>query len=290
MNAFDPSQATATHPDSNTLSPLTLCCFGRGGSSLIWHLLGSSPDVWMMTREWHKAVFDGVDPLRRSLRRALRKPASRSLIRQALTLPPPIRQAAWDRVLSDLQTDRIWRRDAARYVGVKLMDHNIWWVDALEADHPAARRIVLTRGPLAQCESLMRSGLSREDAAQWYKDVALAIEPTLPRQTTTIVRFEDFVADPLKTTEMLFNALDIAWPHVFSIKRKPFGAERTEGTDVSRRIYQTFKPGELGQHIDAGVNERGTARLSAEDRAYLLSATEKAAARLGYVEEGSRVA
>lgn len=290
MNASGSKRGDATHPDKRDLAPLTLCCFGRGGSSLIWHLLGSSPDVWMMTREWHKAVFDGVDPLRRSLRRALRKPAARPLIRSTLSLPPPIRRAAWDRVISDLQDVPLWRRDAACCVGIKLMDHNNWWLDALEEDHPNAKRVVLTRGPLAQCESLMRSGLSRKDAALWYNDVALALEPVLQRKNTTVVRFEDFVANPETEIVQLFSELEIARPDSFSIKVKPFGAKRTEGTDVSKPVYRTLSPEELGDHIETGVNDRGIARLSPEDRAYLVKATTAGAARLGYTIEDIRAA
>ena len=46
---------------------IVLNCFGRGGSGIVWRMLGSSPDVIMTSKEWHVAVFGE----RRRLRKAL---------------------------------------------------------------------------------------------------------------------------------------------------------------------------------------------------------------------------
>ena len=44
---------------------IVLNCFGRGGSGIVWRMIGSSPDVIMTSREWHVGVFGRGRPLRK---------------------------------------------------------------------------------------------------------------------------------------------------------------------------------------------------------------------------------
>ncbi len=55
------SQAKAV--EDGTSSPeriIVLNCYGRGGSGIVWRMIGSSPDVIMTGDEWHVGVFGGA--------------------------------------------------------------------------------------------------------------------------------------------------------------------------------------------------------------------------------------
>ena len=51
---------------------IVLNCYGRGGSGIVWRMIGSSPDVIMTSEEWHVGVFGSRKSLRKGLLLAFR--------------------------------------------------------------------------------------------------------------------------------------------------------------------------------------------------------------------------
>lgn len=55
--------------DHKRLRGIVLNCFGRGGSSIVWNMIASSPDVLWPGLEWHQSVFGSQHVLRKAMRR-----------------------------------------------------------------------------------------------------------------------------------------------------------------------------------------------------------------------------
>ena len=51
------ARVLGTRRRASTDRVIVLNCFGRGGSGIVWRMIGSSPDVIMTRNEWHVAVF-----------------------------------------------------------------------------------------------------------------------------------------------------------------------------------------------------------------------------------------
>lgn len=268
------------NPQAADLRPIVLACFGRGGSNLMFSALGSSESVLRMEREWHEAVFDDLAWLRRALRRLSRRGIG---LRLGTGSAPPdrtIQTLVRRRVMSDVRPHPIWTDRAPSHLVMKVMDYNIVRIPLIEASFSHGQVVCLTRGPLAQCESLMRSGLPVTTACQWYNDVAHSMA-NLPAGTIR-VRFEDFVKNPLQTLDLVFLSLRLSPCAAFEIKDKAFGQARTKSTDVTHAATRRLARHELRDFVEPDVNARAIARLSDADRAEILHRTTDAAARLGY--------
>jgi hypothetical protein len=259
---------------------IVLNCFGRGGSGIVWRMLGSSPDVIMTSKEWHVAVFGERRRLRKALFVASRSAAIRSSAafrRYALSKTREMQRPA------DVAT-----KTDARSLVVKLMDYHIVFAQMIGASFERATFINLTRHPYGQCESLMRSGLSLEAACRWYDDVARMMARHAESGAIT-VRFEDVVTRPIETCDGLYRSLGVRWSEDgrFEFKVKPYGTERTADVGVEDREFIRIGAQEASQQIDASVLRGETERLSDTQRQAIWDLTGAAAARLGYTAAGS---
>ena len=133
----------------------------------------------------------------------------------------------------------------ARSLVVKLMDYHIVFAEMIGSSFERATFVNLTRHPYGQCESLMRSGLSLEDACRWYDDVARMMVQHAEWGAIS-VRFEDVVIRPMETCDGLYRSLGVRWSEdgKFEFKVKPYGTDRM---------------------ADVGVEDREFIRIGAED-------------------------
>lgn len=268
------------HPHAADLRPIVLACFGRGGSNLMFSALGSSDAVLRMEREWHEAVFDDLTWLRRALRRLSRRGIGLHLGTGSGPPGRTIQTLVRRRVMGDVRPHPIWGERGPAHLVMKVMDYNIVRIPLIEASFTHGQVVCLTRGPLAQCESLMRSGLSVAAACDWYNDVAHSMAD-LP-QGTIRVRFEDFVRNPLQTLDLVFLSLRLSPCSAFEIKDKAFGQARTQSTDVTHAATRRLTRHELRDFVAPDVNTRAIARLPDRVQAEIKARTGAAAARLGY--------
>jgi hypothetical protein len=276
----DPTRGASGQSDH--LRPLSLACFGRGGSSLVWGALASAQGTLTMDREWHEAVFDGAGWLRRALRRMTRHDLGLALG----TGPGPtarlIRQAVRARVLADIRRTPPWVDESPEWLALKLMDYNIVRLPLIEEALGNGRVVLLTRGPLGQCESLMRSGLRLDQACRWYNDVSRAMARLYADPCTVTVRFEDLITAPDTTFSDMFRQLGLPCPEVFYLKSKAYGDARQQDTDVCRAPVTTVPRATLGQFVDPEANARAIARLRPPARIEIGRRTAGAACALGY--------
>jgi len=176
----------------------------------------------------------------------------------------------------------------ARSLVVKLMDYHIVFAQMIGTSFERATFINLTRHPYGQCESLMRSGLSLEEACRWYEDVAL-IMATHAESGATTVRFEDVVSRPMETCDRLYRSLGVRWAEdgKFEFKVKPYGSDRLANTGVEDKDFIRIGAQDVSRQIDASVLRGETERLSESQRRAIWDLTGTAAARLGYTAAGS---
>jgi hypothetical protein len=259
---------------------IVLNCFGRGGSGIVWRMLGSSPDVIMTRKEWHVAVFGE----RRRLRKALRAACGLGVIRASA----PFRRYALIKTCEMQRPADVTTKTDARSLVVKLMDYHIVFAQMIGTSFERATFVNLTRHPYGQCESLMRSGLSLEEACRWYADVAHMLAQQAEAGAMT-VRFEDVVTRPIETCDRLYRSLGVRWAEdgKFEFKVKPYGTERMADVGVEDRELIRIGAEDASQQIDASVLRGEAERLSETQRRAIWDLTGAAAARLGYTEAGS---
>lgn len=248
-------------------------------------MIGSSPDVLMPAGEWHHGFYGRWQVVGRSLRRIVRpfridvpaiSPLSRALYRRACASVPAVERQAKPRASS---------------IVLKVMDYHIAMNPTIVASFPEVNQVVLVRHPLAQCESLLRHGLGRGQAAAWYVDVMRQMIKLAEKPDTIVCRFENLVRDPFAERDALYGKLGITRPQPdgFVLKRKKFGAERT--TDVKGALgdYVDVTAGNVADLIDKDVNERSMARLTESDREYIWQATDEVASYFGYTSQTASV-
>lgn len=259
---------------------IVLNCWGRGGSGIVWRMIGSSPDVIMTSKEWHIGVFGP--------RRTLRKGAPLAFRSLGIQSFEPLRRYALKKTLEMQRPTDVTSKTEAGSLVVKLMDYHIVFAEMIGRSFEQATFVNLTRHPYGQCESLMRSGLSLEEACRWYDDVARMMA-THAESGTTMVRFEEVVTRPIETCDRLYRSLGVRWSEDgrFEFKVKPYGTNRVADVGVEDKEFIRIGPEDASRQIDATVLRGETARLSDAQRRAIWDLTEDAAGRLGYTAAGS---
>jgi hypothetical protein len=259
---------------------IVLNCYGRGGSGIVWRMIGSSPDVIMTSEEWHVGVFGTKNALRKGAPLAFRSLGIHSF--------EPLRRYALRKTLEMQKPNDVTTKTDARSLVVKLMDYHIVFAQMIGTSFERATFVNLTRHPYGLCESLMRSGLSLEDAGRWYDEVARMMVQHAERGAIC-VRFEDVVTRPMETCDGLYRSLGVRWSEdgKFEFKVKPYGTDRMADVGVEDRDFIRIGAQDASQQIDASVLRGETERLSETQRRAIWDRTGGAAGRLGYTAAGS---
>ena len=257
---------------------IVLNSYGRGGSGIVWRMIGSSPDVIMTSKEWHVGVFGERKKLRKGLLRASRSPGIRS--------SEPLRRYALAKTCEMQRPSDVATKTDAWSLVIKLMDYYIVFARMIGKSFEQATFINLTRHPYGQCESLMRSGLSLEEACRWYSDVACMMADQ--DSGAVGVRFEDVIARPIETCDELYRSLGVRWSEdgKFEFKVKPYGVDRTAGVSVEDKDLIRIGAEDASQHVDASVLRGEQERLTDAQRRAIWRLTGAAAARFGYAASG----
>lgn len=262
---------------------IVLNCYGRGGSGIVWRMIGSSPDVIMTSEEWHVGVFGEKKMFRKGAPLGFRSLGIQSF--------EPLRRYALRKTLEMRMPNDITTKIDARSLVVKLMDYHIVFAQMIGRSFEQATFINLTRHPYGQCESLLRSGLSLESACRWYDDVALMMAEQAEAGAIT-VRFEDVVTRPIETCNGLYRSLGVRWSEdgKFEFKVKPYGTDRMTDVGVEDKKLIRIGAEDASQQIDASVLRGEAERLSDTQRRAIWDLTGGVAARLGYTAAGSLTA
>ncbi len=164
------------------------------------------------------------------------------------------------------------------------MDYHIAMNPTVAAGFAEVNQIVLVRHPLAQCESLLRTGLHLHQATTWYVDVMTRMTKLARSPGAIVCRFDDVVRDPFAERDAIYRQLAVSYPNPdgFRLKRKKFGNERTPDVKHALGDYVDVTSDNVADLIAKDVNERSIARLSDGDRARIWQATGEVASEFGY--------
>ncbi|RWE57037.1 hypothetical protein [Mesorhizobium sp.] len=255
---------------------LLLNCFGRGGSNIVWNIIGSSPDVLMPYREWHEGVFGRFYKLRKAACHV------GGAVNWACV--PFLWRHMRAATAESLRHGERNEKSQARYVVLKVMDYYIAFDDAIARGFMEARNLVLTRHPLPMCEGLIRSGLSEARAIKWYNDVTSLMFKASRKRDALLLRFEDLIQSPDPFVKSLYDALGIAAAEDGRIrfKVKSFGTERMTNTNAATGEKQRIRLDEVSDHIASDVNTRAVARLDRSARQRIWTGTRATAELFDY--------
>ncbi|MGH7483320.1 MAG: sulfotransferase [Longimicrobiales bacterium] len=259
---------------------IVLNCYGRGGSGIVWRMIGSSPDVIMTTHEWHVGVFGQARMARKGAVLAFRSLGINSF--------EPLRRYVFKKTIDMQRPEDVAKKIDARFCVIKLMDYHIVFADMIRRSFRSATFINLTRHPYGQCESLIRSGLSLEHAAHWYADVARMMI-CRAESGAIAVRFEDIVTQPMQACDKLYEALGVHWAEDrrFDFKIKPYGERRTKDVDVRHGEVIRIGAEDVVRRIDRSVLRGERDRLSDHQRRTIWNLTGEMATHFAYDESGS---
>ncbi|RWB36368.1 sulfotransferase [Mesorhizobium sp.] len=278
MQTADRIDASPLTRPGKALPPnaILLNCFGRGGSSIVWNIIGSSPDVLMPKYEWHVGVFGRFHKLRKAachIGGAVNWASVPVFWRH-------MRAATAETVLPGERNEKA----QARYVVLKVMDYYIAFDDAIARGFMEARNLVLTRHPLPMCEGLIRSDLSEASAIKWYNDVTSLMFKASRKRDALSLRFEDLIQSPDAFVRSLYHALGIAAAEDGKIrfKVKSFGTARKTNADAATGEKLRIKLDEASDHIASDVNTRAVARLDRSARHRIWEGTRATAELFDY--------
>lgn len=303
-----PEMAGSMTVGSVTAPHVVLGCFSRGGSSLVWNLLASHPDLVSPGVETHE-LFVGRRADRSAwakwrvhLRHAMRggglprpRLGGRHVLANAGLFEPSnlSRRAIPTRMASEVRdvvlaapagvTPSIdpvlaesgpGRGDIASEGGVVLKSINgiVFLTPSLRACLGEVRSVLLVRDGLAMCESRLRRG-TFSDVSKFAVVYRLIVEE-MRRQlaevpSTSVVFFEDLLADPVTFTRHLYRlvGLDPDAVHHVRLKEKPLLGGSGEATsEVTRPRHRWVDIDELPSVIAPAIDEIQSSRLGHDDR------------------------
>lgn len=267
--------ATKAH-DRKQLRGVVLNCFGRGGSSIVWNMIASSPDILWPGLEWHQSVFGSQHVLRKALRR----------VGQYIdwSRVPGLSEIAEAHVRRHIPDSQWAAKPDATAITLKVMDYHMVFNTLIEQRFTPTTHIILTRHPLPMIEGLIRGGMEEARAIRWYNDVSALMSTCQKSHDALVVKFEDMAATPEKLAMRLFEQLGVRPPldGCIRLKVKKFGAERTAENSLAIGDYIQCPYGELSQRIDPDVNRKAVARLDVDMVERIYAATADAASVFGY--------
>lgn len=277
MSINDRKAGSAQADPSCTLPrhAIILNCFGRGGSNIVWNMIGSSPDAIMPNSEWHEAVFGGHNLLRKTMR---------TIGRHAdWSFAPGFARYVARKTMADVAPDRYVEKPNARALVLKVMGHHIVFAKTIEAGFETHRHLILTRHPLPMCEGLVRGGTPEDRAVAMFNAIARNMMDIAARDDTLVLKFEDMIADPAGFCRSLYERLNLAPPPdgMVGFKVKKFGADRRDTS--AEGVYTRFSYSELPDRIDATVNRKAVERLDDATKTRIWTATQDKARIFGYL-------
>lgn len=287
----------------NTTPPhVILGCFSRGGSSLVWNLLASHPDLVSPGVETHQ-LFLGrpgdrskMGRLGVHLRHAVRGGGlPRPRLASGHALPNSGLFSATN--LSRREIPRSMHREVAETIlvaptrvaprvdsalvdgddgsprGVVLKSINgiVFLTPSLREILGSTRSVVLLRDPLALCESRLRRGTFSDPSK--FGLVFRTLVGEMRRQVherpdTLVVCFEDLLENPIGFTRRLYGALGLDASRVTEVRLKSKTHVREDDEALRHRAgtHFTVPLEELTSVIAPSVDNVQVARLSPEDR------------------------
>lgn len=272
--AMSIGDAQFVKPNSDNRDRL-LFLFGlrRGGTNIAWNLLQSNPEITSPIFElgelcWRSPVLRwSLSESRRGIKKRIAKAICLATLKRwkSRTL-----QHEDNRYMSP---HRIYRKHELRntLLCVKGVDEEVQYADVIRGMFPQVPVIGLVRNGYAVAEGKIRRGESATQAGTTYTEFAEAIDRLRECHSQfKLVRFEDLLEDPLKTSRELFAFANVAQTDLsdFRLKSKRFvrenGAHEVSFGVEGRKVWFTAE--ELLTVLSSNVNSSQQELLSLKHR------------------------
>lgn len=250
---------------------ILLCGFQRGGTSLVWNLIASHPDICAAGYETGE-LFQASQILRRCRyeHQQIEPEALRRLVdRELHAFKLHTLEHDDDRYRADglLYTQE---QVAAAALCLKSVNDDIFLTDLLQQVYPDLYVVVLARNGYALGEGYVRRGRRTTEAARTYQRIGAGMQRlmrTAPH--AMLLRFEDVLTDPFGAAEELFRFLKVTPIHLDKIRLKSKKVIGVDGDHMPQfgeehRKYW-FDRATVGQALAADIDAIQAARLSPDD-------------------------
>lgn len=273
---------------------IVINCFGRGGSNLIWNVIGSSPDVLQTRTEFHREIFRNRSE-RLWWRYWARLDAAQPVLKFFLgqNIKNKLRGSAVD---AALRTANCYRTPHEKYRGdelgnlaitVKVMQEDIVFNKLLNSVIADLRFVAVVRHPIALIEGWKRRGRSIEDGVSDYVRLCERILAQSERfHRYHIVRFEDFLDEPFRVASELWEFCGVAAQpeQTFRIKIKKTmnqaGEHSAVGGIENTKVWINSQ--NVGDYLRQDINSMQEKVLRSEDLAYIRQKSSDVVRKLGY--------
>lgn len=281
-----------TEADFNDRHLIFLISQPRSGSTMLQHILGAHQDIQTLPEPWFMLNFAYMYRSK-GLEAEYNAKYAYLAFRDFLKRIPQgqesyfeaIRRAAYFLYSKPLEssTKKFFLDKTPRYYFI---------LPELYRFFPKAKFIILIRNPIAVFSSILETNLRGNwsklfelvdrkcDLLDAPRLILKSIQP--PRENTTIVKYEEIVADPVRTISYLCDRLDIIFdPNMIEYASK---LKFTETTFVDpKSIYKHVAP--VKCYMDEWKTRLDTAQKVYMARSYLTFLGEEVINRLGYSYE-----
>lgn len=294
--------------------PILLNCFSRGGSSILWNLFMTHPDVSSPMRETLQIFRIGrTRPTLSGYRAALltRQPKffdqwnlrpRRSINESAMRFID--RELHRGKMSSLNDVDMRFVAEGVPYTTEQLAATRLvaknnnglaFLSDLWREMYPSSVQFALLRNPVPLFEGHRRRGITRSPVrfARFYRRIVQRMIDDAERtEEYYLLRFEDLLAYPRAMMLELHAAAGLPSGRVERIRLKakahshPDGSRTIENYEVGRHFWLT--EAELVRFLEPGVNHHQATRLSDSDIDSLESVLGDLTGRLGYGNDHDR--
>ena len=248
---------------------------GRGGSNILWNILGSHPAVCLPLYEMSEIV--GRVPL---LKYVLRSRMGRSGMLRGFCASLFDRRCFKLKVGCLRDDDHRMRSESEAYseaeirdtaLCLKSLNEDISLTDFLESVYEDISFFGLVRNGYALCEGMIRRGITAEEAGRIYhRDVGLMIEQEAGSTKYMLLKFEDVLSDPFGVSQQIFGLLDLRPISIPKIRLKSKGTQRKDGSYGHRfgkpNRHYWFDREEIVEVLDPNIDAIQSEKLSPADR------------------------
>jgi len=288
---------------------IVIAGMSRGGTSLLWNIVQSHPQVIDTYYELNE-IFGGKTDIRPAEKSCIELealcglplPAVRRLTRTRLVRfarlsfeqdefnrekRPGLRYSASEfpslRICTKLVSS--WETDPLR----KLLRRNdaLKYLPLLRRTYAQVAVIFLVRNGLAVADGWGRRGAPVQTAASWYRHYVGCYEDYVsanPGQAL-IVRFEDILEDPFRLAARIYAeiGLETAPAQDLRIAVKPTIHANLAVANTTRKTKRWIDRHNWRDYIDVGINEAQIARMHPQQRQQFVSVTDDVMRKYGYL-------
>ncbi len=260
--------------------------FRRGGTSIVWNILESHPQVCSPLRETGEIIYSDLLPWLSELPTKLivrTVLGSRRLMKLSIgaRFDGVIQQSLWNRKLGNLEdAETRYKYDGVRYSApeiestvlcLKSVNRDTYLTEYFATYYPDTTFIGLMRNGYAICNGMMRRGDSAERAGKVYRRIGeRMIEDQRKYPRYKLVKFEDVLEDPFGVASEIYEFSRLQPVRLDKLRLKSKKVLSRGGDHVTRfgeedRKYWLDRA-QIRTVLDSDVNEVQAGFLERKDR------------------------